>query len=222
MRYRLVVLLVCSQSSTELQSIVPQGIELHDIARTRHNGTTVGRGIHPRHSLVATVGVKQSVLVEAEIRVTTLLDILYDILYQLTVSLKALFLSGILHVLLHSPDGPKGHVGLFDLVDLHRQGLAVHKLTKSLLGSPHHQFKIVALADGQRQAGHGNKRVTGTALEPRIAGQQITFVLLVNLLHSSTTAITEVELVGSRHQTVIEVITGYTVVHFLVEELLQR
>ena len=142
---------------------------------------------------------------------TALLDVFHDVLHQPAVHLDRLVAPGILSILLDGPDGPQGHVGLLHLVDLHRQRLPGHELAQTLLRRLHHQLEVVLLVDGQRQARQGDERVPRAALEPRVAGQQVACVV----------GLAVVELVGSGHQTVVEVVARHAKADLLVEQLLQ-
>ena len=157
-----VTLLGCHRG-TELQGVVPQGIELYDITGTRHYRTAVGGGVHPCHSTVTAIGIKQTVIVEAQVGMTTLDDIVNNIADQLAITLIALLLSGILHILLDGPDSPEGHIWLFDLIDLHRQRFPLHELTETFLRCSHHQLKVIALVNGQRQSRQSDERVAGAS-----------------------------------------------------------
>ena len=146
-----------------------------------------------------------------------------DVLDQLAIHLVAMISASIFCILLDSPDCPQGYVGLLNLVNLDAQRFFFHKFAQALLGGLHHQLEVVLLANGQRQTRQCNKGIAGTGLEPRITCQQIAVVFLVNLLHSAaTTMVTEMELMGSSDQTMIEIVAGHAVGNLLVEDLLQR
>ena len=206
------VAVVLSQRRAELQGVVPQGVELHDVARAGHHGTSVGRGVHPRHGTVATVGVEQAIVVETQVGMATLLNIFHDVGHQLLVALVTVVATGILGILLHGPYGPERHVGLLHLVDLYRERLALHELAQSSLGGLHHQLEVVLLVDGQRQARQGDERVAGTALVPGIACEQVAVVV----------GFAVVELMGGCNQAMIEIVARSAQRDLLVEERLQR
>ena len=187
---------VSCNRGTELKSIIPQCIKLHNVSRTRYNRTSVGCRVHPCHCLVATVGIKQTVVVEAQIGMIAIYNIMYNVLKKFSIHLRALVSTCRLGILLDCPYCPQGHVGLLHLVDLCSDGLSFHKLPQSLLGSLHHQLKIVLLVDGESKTRQGDERVASAALKPRITGKKITVVILLAL----------VELVGSIHQAMEEVV----------------
>ena len=79
-------------------------------------------------------------------------DVTDDILQELAIALETLVAPCLLGILLDSPHGPQGHIRLFNLVDLHRQGLTFHELTEPLLGGLHHQLEVVTLANRQGES----------------------------------------------------------------------
>ena len=172
---------------------------------------TVGHGVHPCHSFVVAVGINQTVFLQKKVGMSALDDIVNNVGYEFAIAFVALFLASILDILLDSPDGPQGNVRLLNLIDLYRQGLVLHELTQSLLGSLHDQLEVVALANGQRQAWHSNKGIACASLEPGIAGQQIAVVI----------GFAVVELVSGRYQAVVEVVARHTERHLVVEQLLE-
>ena len=189
------IALVGSHGGGKPQGVVPECVELNDIAASRYHRSAVGGGVHPGHGLVASVAVEQSVVVGMEIGMLGIADVVDDFVYEGSVSFGAGLLAGVLGILLYGPYGPEQYVGLFDLVDAHAEGLAVHELAQSAHGGLHHQFKVVLLIDGEGQSGQRDKGVSGSALEPGIAGEQIAVFLLAF-----------VELVGGVHEAVEEVV----------------
>ena len=109
-------------------------------------------------------------------------NIMYKILKELSIHLRALVASCRLGILLYCPYCPKRHVRLLHLVDLHTERLALHKLAQSLLGSLHHKLEVVLLVDGEGKTRQCNERVACAALEPRITGKKITVVVLLALM----------------------------------------
>ena len=59
----LLVALVVGHRGAELQGVIPQRVELHDISAPRHHGPSVRRRVHPRHGVVPAVRVEQPVVV---------------------------------------------------------------------------------------------------------------------------------------------------------------
>ena len=90
-------------------------------------------------------------------------------------------------------------------------GLAFHKLAQRHLGSLHHQVEVLVLLDGESETGQCDERIAGAALEPRIAGKDISVVVLLM----------DMELVGGIDETVEEVIARGALFDFGIEQPLQ-
>ena len=143
---------------------------------------------------------------------TAILNIYDNILKQFAIHLKGPVATYILSILLYCPHSPQGHIGLIHLIDFDAQRVTFHKLAQTTFRRVHHQLKIVGLINCQCQPRQRDKCITGTALEPRIASQQITGIICLTVM----------ELMGSRYQTVIEIITRHTQIQFFLEHTLQR
>ena len=90
--------------------------------------------------------------------------------------------------------------------------LARHEVPDALCCRIHHEFEVVVLLNGKREAGECDERIACTNLEPRIAGKQITLCV----------AYTNMELVGSINESVVEAVDRQAKSYFLIEEFLQR
>ena len=133
------------------------------------------------------------------------------VLDKLTILLVTLLLRGLLGILLQSPDSPKRNVRHLDFCDMNRKRLALHKLIVTTHGSLHHQLKVVVLLDRESKTRQRDECITGTALEPRIARQDVSVVVLF----------TTMELMRRIHQTMEEIITWRTLIYFFFKEFLQ-
>ena len=89
--------------------------------------------------------------------------------------------------------------------------LALHKLIVTTHGSLHHQLKVVVLLDREGKTRQRDECITGTALEPRIARQDVSVVVLF----------TTMELMRRIHQAMEEIITWRTLIYFFFKEFLQ-
>ena len=134
-----------------------------------------------------------------------------DILDKLSILLEAVFLAGFLSILLQSPDSPQWYVRLFNLGNMHTDRFTFHKLVVTFHRSLHHQFEVVILLDREGETRKSNKCIAGSTLKPRVTSQDITVIVLF----------TTMELMSCIDQTVEEIVTRRTLIHFLVEELLQ-
>ena len=171
----------------------------------------IGSGVHPCHSLVLAVGVKKSVGHQLQVGVMIALHVHHYVLDKLAVLLEASFFSFLLGILLQSPYCPQRHIGLVDLCNMYGDRLALHELVITLHSGLHHQLEVIVFLDGECQTRQRDERVAGTALEPRITGNDVSVVV----------AFATMELMGSIDQTMEEIIAWRTLIHFLVEECLQ-
>ena len=190
----------------EFECVVPQCVELNDVSRARGDWAAIALRVHPRHGAVATVGVEQSIVMQEEVGVLAVANELYHLAQQVAVKFVALLTGNIFAILLYTPDCPKQRVGLLHFVDGHGERLLIDVAADSLRGSLHIFLVHLDLADGKRDARHGDKHVTGATLEPRIAGKEIVLAVLLHL-----------KLVGGVDEAVIEAVTavegGYFGVH---------
>ena len=154
---------------------------------------------------------QQPVLFKSQVGMLVVFDELDDVEKQAFIKFLATLFTAFLGILLDSPYRPQRHVGLFNLINLHRQRFAFHKLTKSTLCRLHHQLEIIILLDAQSQTRQGNERVACAAFEPRVTSQQIAVVVLVAI----------VELVGCIYEAMEEIVARRTQGHFLFKEFLQ-
>ena len=81
------------------------------------------------------------------------LDEMENVPNELSVFLQALVDACLLGILLNGPNGPQRHVGMLNLVELHREGLLLHKLAQALFGGLHGGLEELILLDRQRQTG---------------------------------------------------------------------
>ena len=177
----------------KLLGVVVEGIELHDVARTRDDGTAVSLRVHPRHGLVAAIAVEESVVVGEEVGVFALEDERHHAVDEVAIARETLLTSHKFGILLQAPHGPEQGVGLFYLVELHRDVATVHEVVEGFGRGVHVFFKLLRLTDGQCEARHGDEGVARTGFEPWIASHEI-------FIASELLA----ELVGSIDQAVVE------------------
>ena len=184
---------VDQQLLVELFGVVIQGVELDDVARAGHDGPTPRGGVHPRHGAVATIGIDQAVGVAKEVGVAAFEDERHDAVDEGAVAFATTFATHVFGILLQAPHGPEQRVGLFGFVDLHAHRAPAHEVVEREGGGVHVFFELFGLADGQRQAGHGDEGVARPGFEPRVARDDV--VQAAELL---------AELVGGVHQRVVE------------------
>ena len=75
----------------------------------------------------------------------------------------------------------------------------------------HHLLEVFDFLNRQSKSGCGNKRIACAALEPRVAGKNVSFLSAAVM-----------ELMSGRDKAVEEVVARVAVLNLLVEELLQR
>ena len=138
-------------------------------------------------------------------------DISNDVLYRFAILTVALIASYMLGILLYSPYCPKQYIGLLDFVNLCCKRLALHKLVETARSCLHNKLEIVFLLNRECKTRQCDECIACTALEPRIAGKKIAFVLTC----------TVVELMSCINKTMEEVVARRTLVYFLIEETLQ-
>ena len=134
---------------------------------------------------------------QEEVGVLAVANELYHLAQQVAIKFVALLAGNIFAILLYAPDCPKQRVGLFHFVDGHGERLLIDVTADSLRGGFHIFLVHLDLADGKRDARHGDKHVAGAALEPRIAGKEIVLAVLLHL-----------ELVGGIDEAVIETVAA--------------
>ena len=195
----------------KLLGVVVEGVELHDVARTRDDGTTISLRVHPRYRLVAPIAVEESVVVSEEIGVFALEDERHHAVDEVAIAREALLTSHELGVLLQAPHCPEQGVGLFHLVELHGDLLAVHEVVEGFGSGVHVFLKLLGLSDGERETRHRDEGVASTGFEPRIACHEV--FLSTKLL---------AELVSSIDQTVVERVARVVIDDFSLNERLQR
>ena len=202
---------VDQQLLVELFGVVIQGVELDDVARAGHDGPTPRGGVHPRHGAVATVGIDQAVGVAKEVGVAAFEDERHDAVDEGAVALATTFATHVFGILLQAPHGPEQRVGLFGFVDLHAHRAPAHEVVERAGGGVHVFFELFGLADGQRQAGHGDEGVAGAGFEPRVARDDV--VQPAELL---------AELVGGVHQRVVERVARVVGLDFVGDQRFER
>ena len=155
---------------------------------------------------------EESVFPEFKVRMLVALYELEDVDKQLSVFLECFGVANLMCILLNCPYCPKKHIWLLYLVDKAFEWLARHEVSDALCGSIHHEFEVVVLLNGKREAWEGDERIACTNLEPRIAGKQIALGV----------AYTNMELVSSINESVVEAVDRQAKSYFLIEEFLQR
>ena len=187
---------VGSHRCAELEGVVPEGVELDDVACARYDGVSAGCRVHPCYGLFLAFRVEKSVLAELQVRVAVVLDIMQYVVEQLAVLAVALFATCMFCILLHSPYAPEQNIGLVDLINLRCERLACHELVECAHGCLHYKLKVVFLLDRERKTRQRDECVACAALEPRIAGEDVSLVFLCAV----------VELVRCVDETVEEVV----------------
>ena len=200
-----------AESSTEAQCIVPQRIELNNITTSWNYRFSVGSRVHPCHSLILSISVKESVRMQFQIRMVIAFNKEHDTLDELTIFLQTFLLAGFLSILLKSPDCPERNIRLFQFGNIHRDILSFHEFLISLHGSLHHQFKVVIFLYREGKTRQRDKCISRTALEPRITSQNVSVIIFL----------TTVELMGSIDKTMEEIVTRGSFCHFLIKKFLQ-
>ena len=138
----------------EHQSIIPQGIKLHDVSCTWHDGlTALSCTVHPCDGLLSSFAVNESVGTLFQVGMFAVQKPLHDVVYQGTILVHASVSAQSVGILLQTPDGPEEHVGMFHLCHADLYGFTCHKLTDGLLGSFHHVIKFLHLIVGKRESG---------------------------------------------------------------------
>ena len=111
-------------------------------------------------------------------------DELHDALYECAVLFVALVESYSLGILLEAPYGPKEHVGLFNLVNLHADGAVFDEVHNSLFGGCHILFELCGVADAQCESGEADESVASTGLEPGPSCDEVCFGGVVLRCHA--------------------------------------
>ena len=166
--------------------------------------------VHPRHRLVASVAVEETIVVGKEVGVFAFEDERHHLVDEVAIAREALLTSHELGILLQAPHRPEQGVGLFHLVELHRNVASSHKVVESFGGRVHIFFKLFRFSDGQCETRHSDEGVACTCFEPRVACHEI--FLSAELL---------AELVSSIHQTVVERVAGVVIDNLAFDERFQ-
>ena len=164
--------------SYETKGVIPECIELDDITCTWNDRFAVVCRVHPCDGLSLGIRIEQAVVIHPEVRMPVGSDIVNDVMQQGTIEFQTTCLAGLLGILLYSPHTPQRYIWLLHLIDVDAERPALHEFTQSFPGSLHYQFEIVLLLNAQGKSGESDELVTCAALEPRIAGKNITFVIL--------------------------------------------
>ena len=138
-------------------------------------------------------------------------NIVHYIVQEVAVEFQAIIFPCLFGILLNGPHAPKQHVWLVYPFDIYRYRFVVHELPQAPPGCFHHQFKVVLLFYTECKTWQCYKLVAGSALKPRISCKYVAVVILLPV----------VELVGSIHKTMEEVVAWLSGFNLLVEESLQ-
>ena len=182
----------------EHQRVVPQRIELYDVACARYDGpaTLVGT-VHPGDSLVASFAIDESVGTYLQVGMLAFHEPLHDVVDEAAVLLHALLGTLGVGILLQAPYGPQEHIGMLHLCNAHLKGFTGHEMTDGLLGCLHHIVVFLQFVVGEGESGKRDEHIACTALEPWVACQNIVLMFTMNE-----------ELVCAVDQSVIEVVSG--------------
>ena len=146
-----------------------------------------------------------------EVGVAAFEDERHDAVDERAVAFATTLTTHVFGILLQAPHGPEQRVGLFGFVDLHAHRAPAHEVVEREGGGVHVFFELFGLADGQRQAGHGDEGVARPGFEPRVARDDV--VQPAELL---------AELVGGVHQRVVERVARVVGLDFVGDQRFER
>ena len=157
----------------EAKGIIPQGIDLHEVALAAYDGLPVDLGIHPGEGLAISQDVAEPCLVDAEIGVHIAQIVVDQLVEEVPVASDHIGGARPGGILLQRPHRPQAYIGFVDAAYLLGDADLVHEVAQ--LGDRRIHDPIVALGRVgiDRAAGEGDEEVTGTHPEPRVARQQI-------------------------------------------------
>ena len=123
--------------------------------------------------MFTTIRVEQSIVMEQQVRMLVLTDEIHQSVDQFAVLLIRCLSTDQTSILLDTPDRPQKDIGLVQLIHHDVRLLLLHEVIQRLDGCIHRLLEVLHLVNGQGETGQGHEHVTGTALEPRITGNDV-------------------------------------------------
>ena len=114
------LLIACKHSHllNELESVVPQRVDLNNITCTWNYRTAVCDRVHPCHSLVTAICCQQTVRCNTQVTVSVVADIVIDEHQEIAILVTTSFQTALLGILLDCPYSPKEDIGVLHLIYL--------------------------------------------------------------------------------------------------------